>query len=134
MNELTIDLTTISPTKNLIEKFPALNDVWEHLTIWEKGMLADFVEDPDALQPGSYFYQLTMLLAYRYDLKEIIDAWEKLYIGDDIKACPFCGSKEITSHVIGDGKVYLTCDVCGIETDVSRTLNIAKTKWNRRVD
>lgn len=49
-----------------------------------------------------------------------------------LKPCPFCGYKN--NVVWGNKSFWVTCEGCGIETQIFETKEDAEQMWNRRVD
>jgi len=59
---------------------------------------------------------------------------------NELKPCPFCGSKNVTYIPIEDQNFddhlegFIMCSGCDFTSDVYLDPEIAAKKWNRRVD
>ena len=51
-------------------------------------------------------------------------------MSDELKPCPFCGSKSI--NINGNQKRYVSCYVCGARTKNGNTTKEAINRWNER--
>ena len=49
---------------------------------------------------------------------------------DDLKPCPFCGSREL--HGGGGGPWWIRCATCGTDGPSAGSQRKARTLWNRR--
>ena len=68
------------PITDMLEAFPALKTAWEDISIWEKVLLLEDFELDGAqpLKEGSYFYDLTQIIADRYAIEAINELWRKI--------------------------------------------------------
>ena len=51
---------------------------------------------------------------------------------DDLKACPFCGDKDINGYWNDDNEFEVGCSSCNIKA-TGQTITEAEKAWNNRI-
>ena len=60
--------------------------------------------------------------------------WLNLEYKEELKPCPFCGSKVVGTYRSDNVDVwYVSCDICGVRTEGDTSKDTATAAWNRRV-
>lgn len=52
----------------------------------------------------------------------------------ECKACPFCGSLEVSICRTNEAACWVECDECGCRRDCCRSRKGAISRWNNRID
>lgn len=53
---------------------------------------------------------------------------------EELRQCPFCGSKEIVlQNIVDEDDFYVSCENCGVQQIANHTKPEAVRLWNERI-